>query len=58
MCHMEFGEGQVARVDVTFLSGAPPVGDIAGPSFALTEEKAAFGADRIRRWFGREWSTY
>jgi sulfide:quinone oxidoreductase len=58
MCYLEFGEGQVARVDVTFLSGAPPVGDLAGPSLALTDEKAAFGSDRIRRWFGREWSNY
>ena len=28
MCYIEFGSDQVARVDVTFLSGEPPVGDL------------------------------
>jgi len=27
-----------------------------GPSAALAADKTAFGADRIRRWFGREWA--
>ena len=40
---------------VTFRSGRPPVGDLEGPSAALAADKTAFGADRIRRWFGREW---
>jgi sulfide:quinone oxidoreductase len=45
----------VATVDVTFLSGAAPVGDIDGPSLALAASKAEFGTSRIQRWFGRDW---
>ncbi len=55
MCYLEFGNDQVARVDVTFLSGAAPVGDLEGPSAALAADKVAFGATRVQRWFGREW---
>ena len=57
MCYLEFGHDQVARVDVTFLSGAAPVGDLEGPSQELAVDKAEFGTTRVRRWFGREWST-
>jgi len=28
-----------------------------GPSGALAADKIDFGADRIRRWFGRTWSA-
>jgi sulfide:quinone oxidoreductase len=55
ICYLEFGDDQVAKVGVTFRSGQPPVGDLEGPSAALAADKTAFGADRIRRWFGREW---
>jgi sulfide:quinone oxidoreductase len=55
MCYLEFGHNQVARVDVTFLSGQAPVGNLEGPSQALAADKAEFGATRIRRWFGRTW---
>jgi len=56
ICYLEFGHDQVAKVGVTFRSGRPPVGDLVGPSAALAADKTAFGADRIRRWFGREWA--
>jgi sulfide:quinone oxidoreductase len=56
MCYLEFGRDQVAVVDVTFLSGAPPVGGLQGPSEALAAQKIEFGSARIRRWFDREWS--
>ncbi len=56
MCYLEFGRDQVAVVDVTFLSGAPPVGGLQGPSEALAAQKIEFGSTRIRRWFDREWS--
>ena len=56
MCYLEFGEDQVARVDVTFLSGQSPTGDMEGPSEALAADKVEFGASRIQRWFGRTWS--
>jgi sulfide:quinone oxidoreductase len=55
MCYLEFGHDQVARVDVTFLSGQKPVGGLLGPSLALAGEKVEFGRSRIRRWFGRTW---
>jgi sulfide:quinone oxidoreductase len=55
MCYLEFGHDGVARVDVTFLSGAAPVGDIEGPSLALAADKVEFGSTRIQRWFGRSW---
>jgi sulfide:quinone oxidoreductase len=54
-CYLEFGHNQVARVDVTFLSGQAPAGELVGPSEAVTREKIDFGSSRIRRWFGREW---
>ena len=57
ICYLDFGAGQVATVDVTFLPGRPPVGGLAGPSTDLAGDKSAFGTDRIRRWFGRDWST-
>ncbi len=52
-CYLEFGEGMVATVEVTFLSGAAPVGAMSGPSRELAASKTAFGSDRIRRWFDR-----
>ena len=56
MCYLEFGDDQVARVDVTFLSGQSPFGDMDGPSEALAADKVEFGSSRIQRWFGRTWS--
>jgi sulfide:quinone oxidoreductase len=50
-CYLEFGQDLVARVSVTFLSGAAPVGDLEGPSAAIAADKEEFGASRIRRWF-------
>jgi sulfide:quinone oxidoreductase len=55
ICYMEFGGDQVAKVDVTFVSGSAPVGAMEGPSQALAADKLDFGTDRVRRWFGREW---
>jgi sulfide:quinone oxidoreductase len=57
MCYLEFGEDQVARVDVTFLRGQAPFGDMDGPSEAFAADKVDFGSSRIQRWFGRTWSA-
>jgi sulfide:quinone oxidoreductase len=57
MCYLEFGNDQVARVTVTFLSGQAPTGTYEAPSVALAQDKMEFGSSRIQRWFGREWST-
>ncbi len=56
LCYLEFGRDQVARVDVTFLSGQAPFGGIEGPSQALAADKVEFGSSRIQRWFGRAWA--
>jgi sulfide:quinone oxidoreductase len=52
MCWLEFGHDQVAKVDVTFLSGQKPVGSLEGPSPEFVADKVEFGRSRIRRWFG------
>ena len=52
VCYLEFGDGRVGRVDVTFASGQPPVGGLDGPSLELAADKVEFGTSRIRRWFG------
>jgi sulfide:quinone oxidoreductase len=55
ICYLEFGHEQVAKVEVTFVSGQPPSGGIEGPSPALVADKAEFATSRIKRWFGRDW---
>ncbi|MBZ5738862.1 NAD(P)/FAD-dependent oxidoreductase [Nocardioides mangrovi] len=56
ICYLEFGQHQVAKVDVTFVSGQAPHGTLQGPSTELSRDKTAFGAERVRRWFGRDWT--
>jgi sulfide:quinone oxidoreductase len=51
-CYIEWGDGDVGRVDVDFLSGPRPTGAFLGASPALVAEKSEFGASRRRRWFG------
>jgi sulfide:quinone oxidoreductase len=51
-CYIEFGGGQVGRVDVDFFSGPKPTGTFAEPSAALVEDKRTFGSSRRARWFG------
>jgi len=55
MCYLEFGHDQVAKVEVTFLSGQQPHGTLEGPTKEFALDKAEFGTSRIRRWFDREW---
>ena len=52
-CYVEFGQHQVGRVDVDFLSGPKPTGIFQEPSEALVREKAHFWSIRLQRWFGR-----
>jgi sulfide:quinone oxidoreductase len=56
ICYLEFGHDLVGRVDVTFMSGAAPVGDFEEPSQALAADKGEFGSRRIQRWFNRTWT--
>ena len=57
MCYLEFGNDEVARVDVMFVSGQPPNGTFEAPSQALAADKEEFGSSRVQRWFGREWTN-
>jgi len=53
-CYIEFGDEQVARVDVDFFSTpGHPTGTFTAPSAELAADKAAFGSTRRARWFGR-----
>jgi sulfide:quinone oxidoreductase len=56
ICYLEFGQDEVAKVDVTFLAGQRPTGGMEGPSTELAADKSAFGATRIKRWFGKDWA--
>ena len=56
LCYLEFGQGQVAAVDVTFF-GDQRTGSMLGPSEAFAADKARFGSSRIRRWFDRDWNA-
>jgi sulfide:quinone oxidoreductase len=51
-CYIEFGKGQVARVDVDFFSGPKPFGIHHAASEELTIDKKLFGSSRKQRWFG------
>jgi sulfide:quinone oxidoreductase len=55
MCYLEFGDDQVARVDVKFSPGEAPSGHFEPPSQALAVDKVEFGSSRIERWFARSW---
>ena len=58
ICYVEFGDDEVARVDVTFLSGLPPTGVFEAASLEFAADKSEFGASRIQRWFDREWTNH
>jgi sulfide:quinone oxidoreductase len=51
-CYIEFGEGQVGKVEANFLGGPAPTARLVGPSRALAAEKEAFASTRRSRWFG------
>jgi sulfide:quinone oxidoreductase len=55
MCYLEFGDGKVAKVNVTFVKGQPPTGSFDAASELFADDKVAFGTTRVARWFGKEW---
>ena len=57
LCYLEFGNDEVARVEVTFMSGQAPTGHYESPSASVAAEKGEFGAGRAKRWFDRDWTT-
>lgn len=50
-CYIEFGAGNIGRVDVDFFSGPKPTGTFWVPSQALRADKEHFRASRRARWF-------
>jgi sulfide:quinone oxidoreductase len=58
VCYLEFGDDQVARVEVTFRSGQQPFGGFEAPSHEVAADKSEFGTSRVQRWFGREWVSH
>lgn len=58
ICYVEFGEGRVARVDVTFLPGQDPTGEFDGATMAGATDKSEFGSSRAQRWFGTSWTPH
>ncbi|MGZ8582339.1 MAG: NAD(P)/FAD-dependent oxidoreductase [Actinomycetota bacterium] len=51
-CWIEFGNHEVARIDVDFSTPGQPITWFTEPSEATAAEKAEFGASRGARWFG------
>ncbi|WP_149957040.1 NAD(P)/FAD-dependent oxidoreductase [Zafaria cholistanensis] len=51
LCYIEYGDGEVGRVDVDFLAPGGPTAPFLGPTRAYAAEKAQFGAVRRARWF-------
>ena len=52
-CYIEFGNSEVARVDVDFYSTpGKPTGVFVAPSEGTAAEKADFASSRRARWFG------
>jgi sulfide:quinone oxidoreductase len=52
ICYIEFGNGQIGKVNVDFFSGPTPKGTHTEASEMLVAEKAYFGSSRKARWFG------
>jgi sulfide:quinone oxidoreductase len=50
-CFLEFGEGNVAKIETDFFSGPSPTVNFVGPSPAFKPDKARFADERIARWF-------
>jgi sulfide:quinone oxidoreductase len=51
-CYVEFGGGEVGKVEANFLGGPAPTARLVEPSAETAAEKAAFGPLRRARWFG------
>jgi sulfide:quinone oxidoreductase len=52
LCFLEFGKGEVGRVDVDFHAAGGPTAPLLGPAPGFVAQKAEFGAVRRARWFG------
>lgn len=52
ICYIEFGNGEVGKVNVDFFSGPSPSGTYTEASTELVADKQYFGSSREVRWFG------
>jgi len=50
-CYIEFGNGEIGRVDVNFFSGPKPFGIHHEASAEMMADKEQFGSSRKSRWF-------
>jgi sulfide:quinone oxidoreductase len=50
-CYLEFGEGNVAKIEADYFSGPSPQVNFVGPSLEFKPHKTAFAEDRLARWF-------
>lgn len=50
-CYLEFGDGNVAKIDANFFGGPAPDVKFVGPSKDLLPQKTLFASERIDRWF-------
>jgi sulfide:quinone oxidoreductase len=57
VCYIEMGKGEVARVDVRFLSGDAPTAAFTPPSQHVAAQKREFAATRLARWFDQPGSA-
>ncbi len=51
-CYVEFGGGNVGRVDADFLTGPAPTAPFVSASPQGAADKKVFGSSRRQRWFG------
>ncbi|NDJ61027.1 MAG: NAD(P)/FAD-dependent oxidoreductase [Chloroflexi bacterium] len=54
ICHVEFGENLVSRIEIVFPPDGSPYGIFTPASEALGNEKKEFEAHRLERWFNME----
>lgn len=50
-CFLEFGAGNVAKIEANFLGGPAPDVRFVGPSKDFLPDKDAFSNNRLQRWF-------
>ena len=50
-CYLEFGSGEVAKLNANFLGGSEPLVTLEGPTVEFRTDKENFEKDRIKKWF-------
>jgi sulfide:quinone oxidoreductase len=50
-CYLEFGSGEVAKINTNFLGGSEPQVTLEGPSTEFRTDKENFEKVRIKKWF-------